>query len=158
MRYIIDGHNLIPHVPGLSLEMVDDEERLVALLQGFCRDGRHQVEVYFDGTPPEYAGRRQFGAVTAVFVRRGQIADEAIRQRLRQLGARARQWTVVSSDQAVQVAGREAHASVLSSEEFSGRMRLGDQTPLEEEKPGDEPMPPEEVEDWLRLFRSKTQY
>lgn len=156
MRYLIDGHNLIPHVPGLRLDMVDDEEQLVARLQDFCRRERHQVEVYFDGTPPEHAGRRRFGAVTAVFVRRGQIADEAIRRRLRQLGAQARQWTVVSSDRAVLVAGGEVHAVVQHSDEFARRLERVDGQ-VKGEKPGDEALSPEEVDEWLSLFRFKKQ-
>ena len=35
MTYLIDGHNLIPHVAGLSLDQLDDEDGLVALLVGF---------------------------------------------------------------------------------------------------------------------------
>ena len=165
MRYLVDGHNLIPHIRGLTLEMLDDEERLLQRLQDFCRRERHQVEVYFDGTPPEHAGRRQYGMVTAVFVRRGMIADEAIRRRLRQLGAQARQWTVVSSDQAVQVAGREVHAAVLRAEEFARKMEQGGapggapggRQSEEGEKPGDEPLSPDEVDEWLSLFRFKKQ-
>ena len=157
MRYLIDGHNLIPHVPGLELEMLDDEERLVQRLQDFCRLERHQVEVYFDGTPPEYAGRRQYGAVTAVFVRKGQIADAAIRRRLRQLGTQAKQWTLVSSDQAVQVAGRELHTAVLRSEDFARMMAQGGAQAGQAEKPDEGPLSPDEVDEWLSLFRFKKQ-
>ena len=37
MPYLIDGHNLIPKVRGLSLQSMDDEMELVELLQEFCR-------------------------------------------------------------------------------------------------------------------------
>ena len=39
MPYLIDGHNLIPKVAGLSLKAVDDEMQLIELLQEFCRIG-----------------------------------------------------------------------------------------------------------------------
>jgi uncharacterized protein len=155
LRYLIDGHNLIPHLPGLSLEMIDDELLLVERLQDFCREGRHQVEVYFDGTPPAHAGKQQFGAVTAVFVRQGLTADEAIRRRLRVLGAQARQWRLVSSDAAVQAAGREAHAEVLRSESFARQMQAKTTPGAQGEKPEAEPLDPAELEAWLRLFGGK---
>ena len=49
---VIDGHNLVPKIPGLSLHEVDDEERLLALLQAYARAKRKKIEVFFDGAPP----------------------------------------------------------------------------------------------------------
>jgi hypothetical protein len=157
LRYLIDGHNLIPHIPGLALEMPDDEVRLVQQLQDYCRLERHQAEVYFDGTPPEHAGRRQYGMVTAVFVRKGLTADEAIRRRLRQLGTQAKQFTLVSSDQAVLAAGREVHAAVMRSDEFARKMGQSGAQAVQTEKPDDGPLNPDEVDEWLNLFRFKKQ-
>ncbi len=82
MPYLIDGHNLIPKIPGLSLQALDDENHLIQLLQVFCRMQRKQVEVYFDNAPAGLATVQRFGQVTAHFVRRGSTADAAIRQRL----------------------------------------------------------------------------
>ncbi len=65
MNYIIDGHNLIAVIPGLSLSMPDDEQRLVELLIPFCQRGKHRVEVYFDGAPIGLAGTRSYGRVRA---------------------------------------------------------------------------------------------
>jgi uncharacterized protein len=106
MPYIIDGHNLIPKLPGLELSDIDDESRLIELLQEFCRRQRKRVEVYFDNAPPVERRAQSFGAVTARFVRQGTTADAAIRARLARLGRSARNWTVVSSDQEVQAAAR----------------------------------------------------
>ena len=44
MPYIIDGHNLIPHV-GLRLNALDDEMALVEMLREFCRVKKKRVEV-----------------------------------------------------------------------------------------------------------------
>jgi hypothetical protein len=68
MPVIIDGHNLIPRIPGLSLRDIDDELRLVQLLQDFCQRSRKQVEVFFDNAPPGSAGVRSFGSVKARFI------------------------------------------------------------------------------------------
>ncbi len=106
MPYLIDGHNLIPKIPGLSLQAEDDEQQLITLLLEFCRLQRKQVEVYFDNAPPGGVRARNFGNVIARFVRQGSTADQAIRQRLERLGRAARNWTVVSSDLAVQTEAR----------------------------------------------------
>jgi uncharacterized protein len=116
MPYLIDGHNLIPKVAGLSLKAMDDEIQLIELLQEFCRIRGKQVEVYFDNSPPGQPQSRLFGPVTARFIREGRTADDAIAARLKRLGRSARNWTVVSSDRAVQAGAREAQAQVLSSE------------------------------------------
>src|ERR671919_2983230 len=101
MPYLIDGHNLIPKL-GLRLDSVDDEMELISILQEFCRLERRQVEVFFDGAPAPQAGTRKLGAVTAHFVRLGDTADNAIRNRLKNLGKGSKNWTVVSSDRQVQ--------------------------------------------------------
>ncbi len=148
MPYLIDGHNLIPHVRGLSLSQIDDEQRLIERLQAFChRERVARIEVYFDQAPPGMSGTRRFGAVTAHFVRQGTTADQAIRRHLGRLGREARNWTVVTSDRAVQVAARAAHARVISSEAFAARLDAP-ALPDDEEKPP----PDEDIETWLRLF------
>ena len=155
MHYLIDGHNLIPHVPGLHLAMEDDEPRLIELLQAYCGRGGHQVEVYFDNAPPGQAGQRRLGRVTAHFIRQGQIADDAIRQRLVRLGRRAKEWTLVSSDQRVQVAGSAAHALLLRSEEFA-RQLTAPPRPVDEETRRSQHAPEAaEVEEWLHIFEGR---
>jgi predicted RNA-binding protein with PIN domain len=156
MPYLIDGHNLIPKVPGLSLDAVDDENQLVQLLQEFCRISRRQVDVYFDLAPAGQSGKRKLGTVAVHFVRAGGTADQAIAQRLRKMGRSARNWTVVSSDLQVQASARQAGAQALSSESFASLlMAMLSQTTASETKPGDAGLSPEEIEEWLALFRSK---
>src|SRR5512134_3531141 len=117
MPYLIDGHNLIPKL-GLRLDTIDDEMELIAILQEFCRLERKQAEVFFDGAPAAQAGTRKQGAVTAHFVRLGDTADNAIRNRLKKLGRSAQNWTIVSSDRQVQAEAHAAHAEVVSSDAF----------------------------------------
>ena len=150
MPYLVDGHNLIPKIPGLKLTDLDDEERLVGLLQEFCRQQRKQVEVFFDGAPPGHAGKRSYGMLTAHFIRKGTTADAAIRGRLAQLQRAARNWTVVSSDQAVQREARSRQASVLSSEEFAVLLARS----LEDRADDTSSASPDaaEIDEWLRLF------
>ncbi len=150
MDYLIDGHNLIPHVPGLSLRDPDDEQRLAEQVLAFCRAGRHRAEVYFDGAPPAQARRQNLGGrVTLIFVARGRTADDAIRARLHGLGRAARNVAVVTSDRQVQAAARAAGARVIPSSAFARRLRAAPPPPAAE-KPA--ALAPDEVEEWLRLF------
>ncbi len=156
MAYIIDGHNLIPKIPGLRLDSPDDEHQLVEVLQEFCRLSRKRVDVYFDNAAPGQAGKRSLGTVAVYFVRSGSTADEAIRQRLFKMGRSARNWTVVSSDQRVQASARQTGAQILTAEGFSALLRSTLTRSRASEKEGlESPLGAEEVEEWLRLFRSK---
>lgn len=157
MPYLIDGHNLIPKIAGLNLSDADDEERLLARLQEFCRRQRKRVEVFFDNAPLGSPRQQRLGWVTAHFVPQGRSADQAIRQRLSKLGREARTWTVVSSDGQVRSAARAAGARLLSAEQFASLLNTTlsnlssrpSQAAAEEEPAG---MSAEELEEWLRLF------
>lgn len=153
MPYIIDGHNLIPKIPGFSLKSLDDEQELVDLLQEFCHLIRKQAEVYFDKSPPGQPRVRVFGNITAHYIREGSSADEAIKRKLSRLGRAARNWMVVSSDRQVQSAARSVHAKVIPSEEFA---QLVINELSRAEKGIDEETSPEiseeELQDWLNLF------
>jgi predicted RNA-binding protein with PIN domain len=152
MPYLIDGHNLIPKL-GLRLDSVDDEMELVSILQEFCRVEQRQVEVFFDGAPAAQAGTRRQGAVTTHFVRLGDSADNAIRNRLRKLGRSARNWTVVSSDRQVQTDARAAHAEVVSSESFAGMLKHTRNSAPKANS--DRKLSPQEIDEWLKLFEER---
>jgi uncharacterized protein len=154
MPFLIDGHNLIPKIAGLSLQDPDDEIQLIELLQEFCRLSRKQAEVYFDGAPLGRQSNRSHGSVKAHFVSQGQTADAAIYKRLGRLGKGARNWTVISSDQAVQNAARSAHASILSSEAFTHLLQetLVGKYPEATKKP-DISLDQNEIDLWLNIFK-----
>ena len=152
MPYLIDGHNLIPPI-GLRLDSFDDENALAQRLNEYCRLSRRTgLEVYFDNAPAGQPETRRLGLLTAHFVRKPLIADEAIRLRLKKLGRAAKNWTVVSSDHRVQNEARAAGAKVISSDEFaatvSETLRTG--PPPSEHRPA---MSERELEEWEKLFR-----
>ena len=152
MSYLIDGHNLIPKL-GLSLDSLDDELELAGRLNEFSRLSRKSgLEVYFDNAAPGSPQTRRVGLLTAHFIRRPHIADEAIRLRLKKLGRAARNWIVVSSDCAVQASARSAGAKTVSSEEFAATvLRV-----LGNGQPASEPavkMSERELEEWVKFFR-----
>jgi hypothetical protein len=153
MPYIVDGHNLIPRIPGLSLQDIDDENRLVEMLQEFCRVSRKSVEVYFDNAPPGQLRVQKFGLVTAFFVRAGRSADQAIRQKLIRLGKEARNWSVVSSDREVQAAARAARATVIPASTFAQQLLTTIQETNSSTDTLEEPaMSPQELQHWMKEF------
>ena len=153
MPYIIDGHNLIPKIPGLSLEDIDDETQLIQVLQEFCRLSRKQVEVYFDNAPAGSNRQATYGIVKVRFVRAGSSADEAIHARLERMGRGARSWTVVSSDRRVQDWARQARCEVMSAEDFAALIRQTlYKTESQPEKPPESDLSANEIEEWLEIF------
>ncbi|RPI88441.1 MAG: hypothetical protein EHM41_01395 [Chloroflexi bacterium] len=156
MNYLIDGHNLIPQIPDLSLEAIDDEKDLIFLLQEFCRvRPKNKIHVYFDKAPAGMPLARSFGSVTAHFVRSNRTADEAIAAKIHKLGKEARNWTVVSSDRQVQTAAKSRGAIVLSSETFSNELINTIRPQPHKKQQHDIEISPEEVDEWLKIFRKK---
>jgi predicted RNA-binding protein with PIN domain len=153
MPYIIDGHNLIPKVRGLSLQEIDDENKLINLLQDFCRNKRKTAEVYFDNAPAGQAESRRFGPVTVHYIRQGRTADEAIRARLHTLKKNARNWIVVSSDHAVQRYAQYSGARIITSSNFATYLERSEEEVNQAGKVEATPeLNQEEVRQWLDLF------
>jgi len=154
MQYLIDGHNLIPKVPGLSLSDPDDEEQLIEHLSAWARVSKHKVTVFFDRASPGNAGSRRFSSVTAVFVPEGKTADSAIMDALAKLKNAARNVTVVSSDRMVQVAARAARAKIIKSEDFAASLfELKNASGATVENL---PLTPDEIAEWENFFSSKS--
>jgi predicted RNA-binding protein with PIN domain len=151
MSYLIDGHNLIPNVRGISLQDLDDEIALIKLLQTFTRKSRRKVEVFFDKAPEREARTQNYGTIKVHFVRQSITADEAIIQRLYAMEKRAKNWTVVTSDRQIAAVVKAVHATLLSSQEFA---KLLQKTLDSAEKMNrqDKTLGEAEVAEWLKLF------
>jgi hypothetical protein len=152
MPHLIDGHNLIPHT-GLRLADPDDEAKLTAmLLRYFARTGRSGT-VYFDGKSPGAPAGGSSRHLTVRFVAPPRTADDAIRAHLARLGAGARNWVVVSNDQAVRRAATRAGARAVSSGDFARDLRSAANTAADEKPEGG--LTPDELDEFERLFRDR---
>lgn len=151
---MIDGHNLIPKIRGLNLKAMDDELQLIELLQVYCRVRRRKIDVYFDGAPFGHAGRKNYGLVTAFFVRKGIQADDVIIEKLKKSRKKARNWIVVTSDRKIQANARAFGAGVIESEAFASEIE--DVLSSASDNPADQSNDPQlsekEVREWLELF------
>jgi predicted RNA-binding protein with PIN domain len=153
MSYIIDGHNLIPKISGMSLDQLDDETHLIQLLMRFCQKERARVIVFFDRAAPGQQRRSTHGAVSVVFVSNQFTADDAIHAYLVAHRREARNFIVVSSDHQVQRDARNLHARILPAEKFADQITS---SMVPTQKIGGEAEPgllsPEEVAEWEILF------
>lgn len=147
MPYLIDGHNLIPFINGMSLDQLDDELRLIDLLETYFRKVRKKATIFFDRGQPAAEPMVTRGFVTARFTRPPLIADQAIRDQLRRLGRSAANYIVVSSDHEVAEFARRQGAKAVSSRELAaainrpGRHEASAKT-----------LPNEDLDYWLMQF------
>lgn len=154
MPYLVDGHNLIPHVPGIALGDAEDEQALIRLLQDFARQGQTRIEVFFDQAPPAKAGSRTFGRVTAHFVRQGITADQAIISRLQRMEKEAKNWTVVTSDREILAEVRSMRGKTISAGDFSSQLSgLKPDSGPGVDKGENPEISPNDVDYWLDQFK-----
>jgi uncharacterized protein len=151
MPYLIDGHNLIPHIRGLSLAQLDDEQALLELLAVYFKGERKNAIVFFDKASPGGEQNLKRGFVRAHFTRPPLNADKAIRNTVRELGKSATNYTVVTSDLEVSDNARRLGARVLSSSEFAQRLTIGGK-----QKISGPHEPVEDVDYWLKVFKGKS--
>ena len=151
---IIDGHNLVPKIPGMSLENLDDEHQLITLLSDYCARSNKSAEVYFDKAAPGRSGRSRIGRLQVVFVSELSSADNAIIQRLINAGKSAKNLTVVTSDHRIQAEARSKGAAVMRSDDFAKEL-----VNLPARKPGnsrkttiEKQLSAPEVDKWLKIF------
>ena len=156
MPLLIDGHNLIGKLPDLHLDDPDDEARLVARLRAYCARERKRAKsplratVVFDhGLPGGRSQALSGGRVKVVFASAGRSADQVLLERIREAQDPCG-LTVVTSDRSIIAAARARGARVVRSEAFAARLSALTET---DEVEQDVPLSPEEVEEWLDLFR-----
>jgi uncharacterized protein len=147
---LIDGHNLIGRVPGISLADADDEEALLRLLQSFrARTGKAITVVFDPGVSSTLSQSRKLGGVRVLSAAYGSSADAVIRGRVARASDR-QGLTVVTSDRDLASSVARMGARVQSSEAFAALLERPErQTPRKEEPPS-----AEEVDQWLTLFGS----
>jgi predicted RNA-binding protein with PIN domain len=154
-QLLIDGHNLIAQVPGLSLADPDDEQKLVALLRTYAQRKRAKIVVVFDsGLPGGESRELSGGGVTAIFAGSHTIADRILIERIREL-KKPSEWSVVSSDREVQQAADRREMLVRSSQDFASMLIALLKRPVSDRPVTDDQLSNDEVNEWLRIFDKK---
>jgi hypothetical protein len=153
MPVLIDGHNLIAHMPNLRLSDSDDEAQLVMILRRYAtRKRQRRVIVVFDhgvyGHPQNLNG---YG-VECHFAHSPQDADSELIRRIRKIRRRG-EWQVVTSDRAVAGEARAHRIVVISSQQFAQQLLKPPRSSARmDRKYSEKPLSKQEIEDWLREF------
>ncbi len=162
MEYFIDGHNLIPKVSGIRLSDDNDENKLLERLQSFASLTRKKCTVFFDKAPDNMTRDSHYGTLHVIYVTHHTKADEEIIDRVNKAGkTRAREITVVSSDQHVCWQCHQAGAATMRSEQFASEMERvfsgNDRTNRAGKgKPRIEPkLSSKEVDEWMKIFSER---
>ncbi len=146
MPYLIDGHNLIGQMPGLSLDDPHDEAKLVERLKGFmARTGKRCTVIFDGGLPGGYSRDLSTFSVQAVFAHSGTTADAIILERIRSARDPG-ELVVVSADQQIVEAALRRRMSVLSPAVLARQMNAPDK------RDPDPHLTPDEIQEWLDLF------
>ena len=153
MPLYIDGHNLIGsgHLPGISLADEADEELLLRLIRRYRSRIRGKITVFFDGgIPGGRSADARSSSIEVVFAAQGRSdADSLIVGRLSR-SRNPRGITVVTDDHEVSHVAVRLGANVESTRDFATKLLA--QLPSGETNREEDPLPDEEVEEWLRLF------
>jgi len=156
IQLLIDGHNLIPRIPGLSLSDVDDEEKLIALLRAYAARRGAQIVVVFDsgnlgGRSRELSG----GGVDVIFAGSNTVADRILIERVRKLKS-PQQWKLVSNDREIQQEARRRRVQVVESDDFAGDLAPPrGRAQQAAENPDEKPSVERDVDEWLDLFKRR---
>jgi predicted RNA-binding protein with PIN domain len=157
MRWLIDGHNLIGQMPGLQLDDPDDEAKLLEYLRRHRARTGHAVTVVFDPGPGHHSSTtKKQGGLTVLFAPPGKTADQVIVDRVRQL-KNPQETIVVTSDQAVARMAQQYHVRVIDSRTFARQLLQPGTGSLTQDQgsQADIKLSPEEVEEWLRVFKRR---
>ena len=150
MPFLIDGHNLIGQMPDLSLADPDDEQKLIERLRAYLVKVSKKGTVIFDKGLPGGASKWSNSVLEVRFAPHPKKADEVIKERLKR-ERNPKGLTVVSSDNEVIAAARQAGASVLRSAEFAAKMAARPAVPRKKEVG----LSPEEVAAWEEEFKKR---
>jgi predicted RNA-binding protein with PIN domain len=160
MPYLIDGNNLIGHIPHLRLNDPQSRYRLVARLLIFQRRRKTKIVLVFDGPPDlnlfgEKYRRKKFAILYPDF---DQNADTIIQEQvLKQTDLR--NFFVVSSDREIKAFAKNKGAKVLTCQQFYRQLKavLKDYKNSLSLKKEDFSLSPFEVKQWLEIFDKKNE-
>ena len=153
MPYLIDGHNLIAHMPELALSDPDDEVKLVLRLRRYAARKKQKITVVFDhGIPGGWSRELSTGPVQVVFAGSHSNADRVILERIRDARTPA-QYKVVSSDIEIRQASEARRAEAISSQDFAQALMSPPRTRQQGTARENISLNKDQVQEWLQIFK-----
>ena len=155
MPYLIDGHNLIAQMPGLSLSDPDDEVQLVLRLRQFAAHKRQKITVVFDhGIPGGWSRDLSTGPVKVIFAGSHTNADRVILERIREAKTPT-DIKLVSSDAQVRRAAEVRRVQVIASQDFAASLYKPPPSEPQRDARENLRLDKDEVKEWLRVFNKR---
>ncbi len=159
MALLIDGHNLIAKMPGISLADPEDEQQLIQVLRRYAWRKRKKISVVFDPglLPGLSAPATRGGNIHVIYAPPNHTADSVIIQQVKQ-HRNPREITVVTSDREIIRTVQKYGARTISSRAFASELCAATQpAPADSEKPLAETgtVSPDEVAYWLHIFQDE---
>ena len=155
MPYLIDGSNLIGHIPTLDLSDPKSKHRLVAQIKIFQEAKRTKIILVFDGPPdPDFFGEKFRGKeFSIVWPDLDESADTVLKQWIERQ-TDLRHFYVVSSDREIKSYARVNGAKVFTSKEFHNLLKrtLKEHKESKAMNKEDVTLSPLEVDHWLEIF------
>lgn len=155
MPYLIDGSNLIGHIPTLELSDPDSKSRLVEQLSIFLKRKKTKIILVFDG-PPDIdllSENNQSDKLLIIWPDWGESADIIIKQWTKKQ-TDLRHFYVVSSDREIKAFAKANRAKTLDCKEFHSLLKkaLKDDKESKAMNKKDKPLSPLEVDHWREIF------
>jgi hypothetical protein len=162
MPYLIDGYNVIYADDELAQFMKDGllekaREKLMRRLVQFKAVTGRKVSVVFDGSSP-FGGPSSEArmGIRMIYSRKPEKADDIIKEEIFRESNPA-QLIVVSSDREIQNEALGFRAQTLDADSFLDLMErtLGSQAEQKPSEPGQkygQPIPQNEIDQWLEIF------
>lgn len=159
MEFLVDGHNLIPKIPGLSLNDPEDEMKLIDILVEYSRLSRRKIILFFDKRAVGHPFETKIGTIRVFHADARSTADETIIRYVQKYAAKRANFTVISSDRHIQVQVKGLGADALASEEFAKQVVGALRNPAKKRSAYpkarlEAPLSEAEISDWLDVFSS----
>jgi ribosomal protection tetracycline resistance protein len=152
-RIVIDGYNLIYQFPELRRMLERDREGarkgLLVRLGSYAQEKNIQVVVVFDGDDRMIRNPESYSGIRVVFSKLPEKADPVIKKMIEE--HQQGDLTVVSSDQEIAGYAQLYGIKAVSSRQFAHKILK--ERIHEAEKKFDHSLSPEELEEWLHIFR-----
>lgn len=136
MRYIIDGYNLIGKIDKISFSHPEKENQLIQFIEARGLKPRDQFLIVFDGKGDLnlHVAKEKKGPFTLLFTPNYQTADDYIAELVQKTKNKTGK-VVISSDNEVIRAAKQARVEVQKCEEFLTHFHNQDGPSLDNEKP-----------------------
>ena len=153
MIYLIDGHNLIAQMPGITLGDPNDEAHLVLRLRSWAAvDKKRKIVLIFDkGMPAGKSKNLSTPNIQVRFAPHKTTADRLLIQRINRT-KNPREFILVTGDRMIIAAAQARKMPHTTSKKFVADMKVDKRPPPPSREVDNPKVSKNDVDEWLTLF------